>query len=139
MNWCNRDWAKWAKMWLMLKQVHVLVWYSSSYKAITTYHCSYFIYIVSSWNYIYWEIFTQEVFINRRNRFHLGWAIFQWAGFLWAVYAGLSRITDNKHHMHDVMAGFFIGSTTSYWVVSALCLIWETSEFSLRLESFHSL
>lgn len=64
------------------------------------------------------QIFTQEVFINRNNRYHIGWAIFQWAGFLWAVYAGMSRITDNKHHLQDVAAGFFIGSTTSYWVVS---------------------
>lgn len=71
---------------------------------------------ITAFGMFYLIIFTQEVFINRRNRFHLGWAIFQWAGFLWAVYAGLSRITDNKHHMHDVMAGFFIGSTTSYWV-----------------------
>ncbi|XP_061181265.1 uncharacterized protein LOC133189879 [Saccostrea echinata] len=65
---------------------------------------------------LYLIIFTQEVFMNRRKQYHLGWAIFQWAGFLWAVYAGMSRITDNKHHIQDVIGGYIIGGATSYWV-----------------------
>lgn len=63
--------------------------------------------------------------MTRKKQFHLGWAIFQWAAFLWAVYAGMSRITDNKHHVPDVLAGYFIGAITSYWVVSGFA--WYSS------------
>ena len=62
MNWCNRDWAKWAKMWLMLKQVHLLVWYSNLYKAITTYHCTYFIYLHEI-IYTGYNVFTIKAFV----------------------------------------------------------------------------
>uniref|UniRef100_A0A4W5QS17 Phosphatidic acid phosphatase type 2D n=1 Tax=Hucho hucho TaxID=62062 RepID=A0A4W5QS17_9TELE len=38
-----------------------------------------------------------------------------------AVYTGLSRISDYRHHPTDVITGFIQGGLTAYWVVS-VCL-----------------
>lgn len=35
-----------------------------------------------------------------------------------AVYTGLSRISDYRHHPSDVVTGFLQGALTAYWVVS---------------------
>ncbi|XP_077427201.1 phospholipid phosphatase 3-like isoform X2 [Vanacampus margaritifer] len=36
--------------------------------------------------------------------------------FLLAIYTGLTRVTDNRHHPSDVLAGFILGALTAYWV-----------------------
>lgn len=36
-----------------------------------------------------------------------------------AVYTGLSRISDYRHHPTDVLTGFIQGGLTAYWVVRA--------------------
>lgn len=34
-----------------------------------------------------------------------------------AVYTGLTRISDYRHHPSDVVTGFIQGGLTAYWVV----------------------
>ena len=34
-----------------------------------------------------------------------------------AIYTGLSRISDYRHHPTDVLTGFVQGGLTAYWVV----------------------
>ena len=40
--------------------------------------------------------------------------------FLLAVYTGLTRISDYRHHPSDVITGYVQGALTAYWVVSIL-------------------
>ncbi|KAM9818120.1 phospholipid phosphatase 3-like [Syngnathus typhle] len=42
--------------------------------------------------------------------------VLQFLLFLLAIYTGLTRITDNKHHPSDVLFGYIIGALTAYWV-----------------------
>lgn len=37
-----------------------------------------------------------------------------------AVYTGLTRISDYRHHPSDVVTGFIQGALTAYWVVGFL-------------------
>lgn len=37
---------------------------------------------------------------------------------LLAVYTGLTRISDYRHHPSDVLTGYLQGAFTAYWVVS---------------------
>jgi len=37
---------------------------------------------------------------------------------LLAVYTGLTRISDYRHHPSDVLTGYVQGALTAYWVVS---------------------
>lgn len=37
---------------------------------------------------------------------------------LLAVYTGLTRISDYRHHPSDVLTGYIQGAFTAYWVVS---------------------
>lgn len=39
---------------------------------------------------------------------------------LLAIYTGLTRISDYRHHPSDVLAGYVQGALTAYWVVSRL-------------------
>lgn len=39
---------------------------------------------------------------------------------LLAIYTGLTRISDYRHHPSDVLAGYVQGALTAYWVVSQL-------------------
>ena len=39
-----------------------------------------------------------------------------------AVYVGLSRISDYRHHPSDVLAGFIQGGLTAYWVVRTIAV-----------------
>nr|XP_057940114.1 phospholipid phosphatase 3-like [Doryrhamphus excisus] len=36
--------------------------------------------------------------------------------FLLAIYTGITRITDNRHHPSDVLVGYTLGALTAYWV-----------------------
>lgn len=45
---------------------------------------------------------------------------------LLAVYTGLTRISDYRHHPSDVLAGYVQGALTAYWVVSTLSLLATT-------------
>lgn len=36
-----------------------------------------------------------------------------------AVYTGLTRISDYRHHPSDVVTGFLQGALTAYWVVGS--------------------
>uniref|UniRef100_A0A3Q4G1Q9 Phosphatidic acid phosphatase type 2D n=1 Tax=Neolamprologus brichardi TaxID=32507 RepID=A0A3Q4G1Q9_NEOBR len=40
-----------------------------------------------------------------------------------AIYTGLTRISDYRHHPSDVLAGYIQGALTAYWVVSITCLL----------------
>ncbi|XP_051941019.1 phospholipid phosphatase 3-like [Hippocampus zosterae] len=42
--------------------------------------------------------------------------VLQFFLFLLAIYTGLTRITDNRHHPSDVLAGFILGALAAYWV-----------------------
>lgn len=42
---------------------------------------------------------------------------------LLAVYTGLTRISDYRHHPSDVITGYIQGAFTAYWVVSIPCLL----------------
>lgn len=46
---------------------------------------------------------------------------------LLAVYTGLTRISDYRHHPSDVLAGYVQGALTAYWVVSTLSLLATTA------------
>uniref|UniRef100_A0A3Q2YGG7 Phosphatidic acid phosphatase type 2D n=1 Tax=Hippocampus comes TaxID=109280 RepID=A0A3Q2YGG7_HIPCM len=43
--------------------------------------------------------------------------VLQFFLFLLAIYTGLTRITDNRHHPSDVLVGYILGALTAYWVV----------------------
>ncbi|VDL56505.1 unnamed protein product [Hymenolepis diminuta] len=45
-------------------------------------------------------------------------AFIQVGGITAAFYVGLTRITDNKHHPHDVLVGFIIGAAVAVFAVS---------------------
>lgn len=45
-------------------------------------------------------------------------AFIQVSGITAAFYVGLTRITDNKHHPHDVLVGFIIGAAVAVFAVS---------------------
>lgn len=40
-----------------------------------------------------------------------------------AIYTGLTRISDYRHHPSDVLTGYIQGALTAYWVVSITCLL----------------
>uniref|UniRef100_I3KHM2 Phosphatidic acid phosphatase type 2D n=1 Tax=Oreochromis niloticus TaxID=8128 RepID=I3KHM2_ORENI len=40
-----------------------------------------------------------------------------------AIYTGLTRISDYRHHPSDVLTGYIQGALTAYWVVSIPCLL----------------
>ncbi|XP_077379422.1 phospholipid phosphatase 3-like isoform X2 [Festucalex cinctus] len=42
--------------------------------------------------------------------------VLQFFLFLLAIYTGLTRVTDNRHHLSDVLTGFILGALTAYWV-----------------------
>ncbi|XP_061536147.1 phospholipid phosphatase 3-like [Phycodurus eques] len=42
--------------------------------------------------------------------------VLQFFLFLLAIYTGLTRVTDNRHHPSDVVFGYIIGAFTAYWV-----------------------
>lgn len=42
---------------------------------------------------------------------------------LLAVYTGLTRISDYRHHPSDVLTGYIQGALTAYWVVSIPLLL----------------
>ncbi|XP_061685794.1 phospholipid phosphatase 3-like isoform X3 [Syngnathoides biaculeatus] len=42
--------------------------------------------------------------------------VLQFFLFLLAIYTGLTRVTDNRHHPSDVVFGYLIGAFTAYWV-----------------------
>uniref|UniRef100_A0A4W5JPX9 Phosphatidic acid phosphatase type 2/haloperoxidase domain-containing protein n=1 Tax=Hucho hucho TaxID=62062 RepID=A0A4W5JPX9_9TELE len=42
---------------------------------------------------------------------------------LLAVYTGLTRISDYRHHPSDVITGYIQGALTAYWVVSCCVCI----------------
>nr|CDS34503.1 lipid phosphate phosphohydrolase 3 [Hymenolepis microstoma] len=44
-------------------------------------------------------------------------AFIQVCGITAAFYVGLTRITDNKHHPHDVLVGFIIGAAVAIFTV----------------------
>ncbi|XP_028842008.1 phosphatidic acid phosphatase type 2D [Denticeps clupeoides] len=44
-----------------------------------------------------------------------------------AVYTGLSRISDYKHHPTDVLTGFLQGGLTAYWVAFHISSMFKTS------------
>ncbi|XP_070703706.1 phosphatidic acid phosphatase type 2D [Pempheris klunzingeri] len=58
-----------------------------------------------------------------------------------AIYTGLSRISDYRHHPTDVLTGFIQGGLTAYWVafhISSMfkpCARSDTSPTSMSLES----
>ncbi|CAM4406862.1 unnamed protein product [Leuciscus chuanchicus] len=57
-----------------------------------------------------------------------------------AVYTGLSRISDYRHHPTDVLTGFLQGGLTAYWVAFYISSMFKTSRpdmspTSLSLES----
>ncbi|KAM7538947.1 hypothetical protein Aperf_G00000052424 [Anoplocephala perfoliata] len=53
-------------------------------------------------------------------------AFLQVAAITAAFYVGLTRVTDNKHHPHDVLAGFLIGA-----VVAIFCVRYATDVHEL--------
>ncbi|XP_077576031.1 phospholipid phosphatase 3-like isoform X2 [Stigmatopora nigra] len=42
--------------------------------------------------------------------------VLQFFLFLLAVYTGLTRVSDNRHHPSDVLFGHLLGALTAYWV-----------------------
>ncbi|XP_067654955.1 phospholipid phosphatase 1-like [Haliotis asinina] len=64
------------------------------------------------------------VYIQSRNlKRHLGLmpaTLLQAAAVCLALYTCISRITDNKHHVTDIIAGSCIGSAVGYWMASLL-------------------
>ncbi|XP_054634354.1 phospholipid phosphatase 3-like isoform X2 [Dunckerocampus dactyliophorus] len=36
--------------------------------------------------------------------------------FLLAIYTGITRVNDNRHHPSDVLVGYILGALTAYWV-----------------------
>ncbi|KAG7491272.1 hypothetical protein MATL_G00001280 [Megalops atlanticus] len=59
---------------------------------------------------------------------------------LLAVYTGLSRISDYRHHPTDVLTGFLQGGVTAYWVAFYISSMFKTPQpnltpTSLSLES----
>ncbi|XP_051988120.1 phosphatidic acid phosphatase type 2D [Xyrauchen texanus] len=57
-----------------------------------------------------------------------------------AVYTGLSRISDYRHHPTDVLTGYLLGGLTAYWVAFYISSMFKTSHpnmspTSLSLES----
>ncbi|GAA6087741.1 phosphatidic acid phosphatase type 2D, partial [Tachysurus ichikawai] len=43
-----------------------------------------------------------------------------------AVYTGLSRISDYRHHPSDVLTGFLQGGITAYWVAFHISSMFKT-------------
>ncbi|KAI5085584.1 phosphatidic acid phosphatase type 2D, partial [Silurus meridionalis] len=61
-----------------------------------------------------------------------------------AVYTGLTRISDYRHHPSDVLTGFLQGGITAYWVAFYISSMFKTcpaerSSTSLSLDSPMSL
>ncbi|XP_036406462.1 phospholipid phosphatase 3-like [Megalops cyprinoides] len=50
---------------------------------------------------------------------------------LLAVYTGLSRISDYRHHPTDVLTGFLQGGITAYWVAFYISSMFKTAQPSL--------
>jgi phosphatidate phosphatase len=36
---------------------------------------------------------------------------------LWGLFIGISRYIDNRHHWWDILAGYFIGASVSFYTV----------------------
>ncbi|KAK3103941.1 hypothetical protein FSP39_023066 [Pinctada imbricata] len=73
---------------------------------------------ITSFSMLYLIIYTQELYMNRKRQYHFVVALFHFFAVLWTLYVGFSRITDNKHHASDVLAGYILGCSTCFWVVS---------------------
>ncbi|KAA0705235.1 Phospholipid phosphatase 3 [Triplophysa tibetana] len=52
-----------------------------------------------------------------------------------AVYTGLSRISDYRHHPTDVLTGFLQGGLTAYWVAFYISSMFKTSRADLTPKS----
>ncbi|VDN97653.1 unnamed protein product [Rodentolepis nana] len=63
-------------------------------------------------------------------------AFIQVCGITAAFYVGLTRITDNKHHPHDVLVGFIIGAAVAIFTVSFYSLLAPFCLFLLLLSVF---
>ncbi|XP_023677716.1 phospholipid phosphatase 3-like [Paramormyrops kingsleyae] len=58
---------------------------------------------------------------------------------LLAVYTGLSRISDYRHHPTDVLTGFLQGALTAYWVAFYISSMFKTSHICMSPTSLSSI
>lgn len=68
-----------------------------------------------SWNFLSAQFYLQARLSWRGAR--LLRPLLQFMLVMLAVYTGLSRISDYRHHPTDVLTGFLQGGLTAYWVV----------------------
>ena len=64
-----------------------------------------------------------QIYLERR--FIVGWSMFlksavQVALLLGALYTAATRVTDNQHHLDDVIAGCALGVVFAVWAVSVV-------------------
>ncbi|GLD46010.1 phospholipid phosphatase 3-like protein, partial [Lates japonicus] len=50
---------------------------------------------------------------------------------LLAVYTGLTRISDYRHHPSDVLTGYIQGALTAYWVAFHISSMFKSSRSDL--------
>lgn len=55
----------------------------------------------------------------------------QFSLVLLALYTGLTRVSDHRHHPSDVLAGFLQGALTAYWVAVHISSMFKSSGHSL--------
>lgn len=60
--------------------------------------------------------------------------ILQFAAALLSWYIGLSRISDNKHHWSDVLAGYVLGVTVGVLMVSYTFPFLSTFSNQIKVE-----
>lgn len=61
--------------------------------------------------------------------------LLQFLLFLLAVYTGLSRISDYRHHPSDVTTGLLLGALTAYWVARHVSTMFKNSPSDISSQS----
>ena len=72
---------------------------------------------INGWNWL--QIYLESRFIVRWSMF-LKSAV-QVALLLGGLYTAATRVTDNRHHLDDVIAGCALGGVCAVWAVSVVC------------------
>lgn len=82
--------------------------FCSNYKAINKYNSNIVI-------FLFLQFYLQARLSWRGAR--LLRPLMQFLLVMIAIYTGLTRISDYRHHPSDVLTGFIQGGLTAYWVV----------------------